>query len=331
MANRRSNILEEVEEKFRLQVEYQGTDKPVNRIQPVVSVYTATYQHGRYIAQCLDSILAQKTSFPFELIIGDDGSTDGTREICIRYAEKHPDIIRLFLRDRKTSHLFDRNGKSVKLLNNVFCIRSCRGKYLASCEGDDYWTDPLKLQKQVDFLEQHPEMAGCYHDTMVIHEDSDEPDHLFRKQLPAVMTTEDTIARIAPFHTTSFVCLRDAFEMPAFLFRIFSSDIARFSIVSARGNLGKVDGTMSVYRKHAGGITSTPQARANYHRQRIVLIRHLDRYHRYRFHRKASEVLAFHRAQIRPRFITDFIRGSEKSWNRFRGLLSKIKRAVLPS
>lgn len=153
------NIQKEIERRFLLQEEYMGTNKPVNHIEPLVSVTVAAYQHEPYIKQCLEGILMQQTNFPFEIILGEDDSKDNTRAICIEYAEKYPEKIRLFLRDRNISHLKDKNGKLIKRLNGVFGFSrmSARGKYLACCEGDDYLTDPLKLQKQVDFLEENPE------------------------------------------------------------------------------------------------------------------------------------------------------------------------------
>lgn len=159
------DVQKEIQRRFLLQDEYMGTNKPINKVEPFVSVSVATYQHKNYIKDCLDSILNQQTNFKFEIIVGEDESTDGTREICIKYAEKYPDKIRLFLRDRKLSQLYDKGGNLIKRLNGVltFGQMSCRGKYVALCEGDDYWTDPLKLQKQVAILEKHSNINICSH------------------------------------------------------------------------------------------------------------------------------------------------------------------------
>ena len=106
-----SSVIEKtLNERFLLQEEYLGNNKPVNRIEPIVSVTVATYQHVDYIKECLDGILMQETSFPYEVIIGEDGSIDGTQEICKEYAEKHPDKIRLFIRDRNLSQYKRENG-----------------------------------------------------------------------------------------------------------------------------------------------------------------------------------------------------------------------------
>lgn len=114
-------------------------------IKPLVSVKTITYNHAPYIKKCIDSILMQKTNFKFELVIGEDFSTDGTRDICKRYAEQYPEIIKLIISETNV-------GAKV---NSKRTFEECQGKYIAFCEGDDYWTDPDKLQKQVDFLEDN--------------------------------------------------------------------------------------------------------------------------------------------------------------------------------
>ena len=120
---------------------------------PRVSVDMITYNHEKFIVQAIESVLMQETDFPVELIIGEDCSTDGTRRIVKVYAEKYPNVIRALLPEHNLGML--KNGTEV--------MRACRGKYVAYCEGDDYWTDPEKLQRQVDLMEAHPELALCHH------------------------------------------------------------------------------------------------------------------------------------------------------------------------
>ena len=128
---------------------------------PLVTVCIQTYRHAAVIAQCLDGVLMQQTRFPFEIWLGEDDSDDGTREICIQYARQYPHIIRLALHHRQNNITIDgRPSGRFSFLYNSF---QAKGKYIAHCEGDDYWTDPLKLQQQVDYLEQHPETVLCYH------------------------------------------------------------------------------------------------------------------------------------------------------------------------
>ncbi|MEI6490024.1 MAG: glycosyltransferase family A protein [Bacteroidota bacterium] len=130
---------------------------------PLVSVIVITYNHVKYIQQCLDSILMQKTSFDFEIILGEDDSKDGTREICIDYAKRFPDKIKLFLRSRKDVIMID--GSPTGRYNFIENFRASQGKYIAVCEGDDFWTDSYKLQKQVDVLEKNPSLSGCFHNS----------------------------------------------------------------------------------------------------------------------------------------------------------------------
>ncbi len=148
---------------YEHQEEYGGTNKVVNQITPLVSVCIPTYQHVEYIEQCLQGAIMQKTSFPIEIIIGDDGSVDGTVEICKKYADKYPDKIRFYDRARVLTRIFDNEGHIICACNWWWTIRDARGKYIALCEGDDYWTDPLKLQKQIDFLENHPDYVYSCH------------------------------------------------------------------------------------------------------------------------------------------------------------------------
>lgn len=132
----------------------------------MVSIVVVTFNHEKFISICLDSILAQQTDFSFEIIIGEDDSSDNTRAICQDYAENHPDQIRLFLRDRaEVKVLF---GKQIGMNNFKKTLKAATGKYIAICEGDDYWNDPYKLQKQVDWLEIQQDYAGCFHDASTV-------------------------------------------------------------------------------------------------------------------------------------------------------------------
>jgi glycosyltransferase involved in cell wall biosynthesis len=128
--------------------------------QPMVSVIVPTYQHAPFIAKCLDGILSQQCPWPIEILIGEDGSTDGTREICQRYAEDHPDKIKLFLRDRKDVMYI--NGRLTGRRNLIKLFGSAYGKYIAICEGDDIWTSPNKLVLQIERLEADEQASGCF-------------------------------------------------------------------------------------------------------------------------------------------------------------------------
>ncbi|MBQ6204740.1 MAG: glycosyltransferase [Prevotella sp.] len=124
--------------------------------QIVVSIQCLTYNHAPYIRQCLDGFVMQKTSFYFEAIVHDDASTDGTQDIIREYEKKYPNIIKPIYQ-KENQYSKSKHGNITNLISS-----KCKGKYIAICEGDDYWTDPYKLQKQVDYLESHPKCGMCY-------------------------------------------------------------------------------------------------------------------------------------------------------------------------
>ena len=128
----------------------------MNNMQPLVSICCITYNHAPYIRQCLDGFLMQKVTFPIEIIINDDCSTDGTTDIIREYEAKYPDKI------KPIYHVENEYSKGVRGMFATYCFPKAKGKYIAMCEGDDYWTDPLKLQKQVDFMEVSPEYGLVY-------------------------------------------------------------------------------------------------------------------------------------------------------------------------
>lgn len=229
--------------------EYLGRDKDVNYVEPLVSVCSTTYQHANYLEDCIEGILMQKTDFPVEIIIGEDESTDGTREICKKYAVEHPDKIRLFLRDRNTSSVYNVNGKRIFGFNGKWTRKSARGKYIAMCEGDDYWTDPLKLQKQVDFMESNPGTALTYHK----HKNVDQRGELIdyrNKPLPCTM-----------------MMVNDFDDMPVGL-DCPNGDRLLLTYLSLKGSLKYLeDIEPSVRRHHEGGVMSMASEKEKLNRQ----------------------------------------------------------------
>lgn len=138
---------------------------PVNA-RPLVAIRCITYNHEPYIRDALEGFVMQKTSFPFVAIVHDDASTDGTAAIIREYAEKYPDIIKPIY---ETENQYSKHDGSLGRIMNEACDTT-GAKYNAMCEGDDYWTDPLKLQKQVDFLESHPDYSMCFHEASIANE-----------------------------------------------------------------------------------------------------------------------------------------------------------------
>jgi len=255
-----SIIQEECKKRFAAQIEYLGDNKPVNKTIPLVSVNVTTYQHAHFIARCLDGILMQETGFPFEILVGEDESTDGTREICIAYAEKHPDKIRLFLRDRKESQFYDDKGTFLTRFNGRWLRLADRGKYIAICEGDDYWTDPEKLQRQVDFLESHPDYVAVAENGIIRHTEN-QTEVLFNEATEEHDVTVGELIRKRRFPTAS-VMLR-ASVIQNYEKEVEKSwDTMLWCYLAAHGKFRYQTNISSVYNRGAHGMVESTETLA---------------------------------------------------------------------
>jgi glycosyltransferase involved in cell wall biosynthesis len=219
--------------------------------KPLASICILTYQHVNYIKQCLDGILMQQTTFPFEILLGEDASSDGTREICLEYAANHPDKIRLFLHHRENNIAI--NGTPTGRFNFLYNLYNARGKYIAICEGDDYWTDPLKLQKQVDFLEGNKKYNYCGHKSCV-----KKNEHIKKIVLDVEILTFKELIFKNRLNTSSLVFRRESIShFPDFFYTLSAGDWALQLLAIKGSNAYVLDEYMSVYRLHNGGIWST--------------------------------------------------------------------------
>jgi len=226
-----------------------------------LSVCVPTYNHEQYIGRMLDGALMQQTSFDFEIVIGDDASTDATPDIIRAYDAKRPGVstrglIRAFLH---SENLGPKEPREFAGRNNVLqLLKACKGEYVAMCEGDDYWTDPLKLQKQVDFLDQNPDFAVCHHNMEVIYEDGS-PSHYFNApDQKAVSTIEDLLEDKWFMATASWV-YRNHFLTEDFAewhAKAAAGDWAIMFQLAAKGKIGYLNEVMGVYRKHSAGLSN---------------------------------------------------------------------------
>lgn len=210
------NFLKFVFDRFNPEDEYLGRDKPVNRIKPLVSVLMATYNHELYIAEAIESVLAQETGFDIELLIGEDESSDRTRIICKKYAEEYPHKIRLFLWDRNRSHIFDENGNSILFFNIRWLRLSAKGMYFAVCEGDDYWTDKNKLEKQIRLMQEYPDCGMSFHPAIIknMKNPDDNGVTAIHKNKPHLFSTEEIILGGGAFcPTASLIFRKEAMEV----------------------------------------------------------------------------------------------------------------------
>ncbi|WP_298741187.1 glycosyltransferase [uncultured Chitinophaga sp.] len=211
---------------------------------PLVSITCITYNHEKYIAQAIEGFLMQETSFPYEIIIGEDCSTDNTRKVIGEYVKQYPGLITLITSDENVGAR--KNGIRVR--------NAARGKYIAICEGDDYWTDPHKLQKQVDFLEAHPDYVLCYHYVNRVDKDN-------------VLITPATVEadvqlfgwkdffhlHVPPLSMMFRNCLT---HYPDEFLKCFNGDAFLLGLLSSHGKIAKLGFIGAHYRRHPGGVYS---------------------------------------------------------------------------
>lgn len=256
-------------------MEYFGTEKVINRIVPTVSICVQTYQHEAYIRECLDSLLSQKTSFPFEIILGEDDSEDGTRDICKEYAEKHPDRIRLFLRDKKDK-IFIKGTKTGRF-NFLENLKSCRGKYISFCDGDDFWVNPEKIQKQVEFLDSNPEIFLCYTGTL-----QETSEHNTLKELVAneKKIASSEIKRISYLGHISNWMIKNHVEPllnNPIVYKAPVLDVVIFEYSKIHGKIGALPILSSFYRFNPAGLYRM-KSEKTVHMDRLILSYYLFKY-----------------------------------------------------
>ncbi len=223
---------------------------------PKVSVCVPTFNHQAYIAQMLDGALAQQTDFEFEIVVGDDASTDQTPAIVGQYAARFPGKIRAFLHPTNQG---PPQPKEFAGRNNVLqLLKACAGQYVALCEGDDYWTDPLKLQKQADFLDKTPTCAICHHNLRVVYEDGSAA-HDFNQSDQKIDSTLADVLADRWFIGTASTFYRNIFREQDFArwhAKAASGDWALVLQLAATGSIHYLPQTMGVYRKHQGGLSN---------------------------------------------------------------------------
>jgi Glycosyltransferases involved in cell wall biogenesis len=211
-----------------------------------VTVLLKTYNHEKYIAQALDSILMQETDFDYEIVVLEDCSTDATREILSAYKRDHPDKIRL--------RLAERNQRSNKAFAKEF--QAAPSPYVAFLDGDDYWTSPKKLQKQVDFLRAHPECVVCFHNAMLVYEDG-------RVPIPHNPANQKLFSVVEDVWECCFIASptpmfrKDVLGMfPEWYYTMPVGDWPLYMLYAQHGRMGYIDELLAVYRIHDEGLWS---------------------------------------------------------------------------
>jgi glycosyltransferase involved in cell wall biosynthesis len=225
---------------------------PVLTESPMVSVCITAYNHAPFIEECIQAVLAQKTDFDFEILIGEDDSQDGTREICEGLANKYPNKIKLFLHHRE--NVIEILGKKTGRFNLCWNLNHARGEYIALCDGDDFWMDPLKLQKQVDILEKNEHACISAHAVQVLKEGQlSSPDGC---QAKGEWNTILDLAEGNFIHTASCM-FRSGMDYPDWLLTTSAADFPLHMLNATKGDIHFSPEVMAVYRDHPGGIWSS--------------------------------------------------------------------------
>ncbi len=216
----------------------------------LVSVVLLTFNHKDYIRECIEGILAQKTSFDFEILIGEDKSTDGTREICQEYESKYKGKIKLFLRNREDVIYI--NGRPTGRYNFIETLKQSKSKYIALCEGDDYWTDKYKLQKQVDFLEKNDDYSLSFHSVKIQNADNELIDYP-ETRVPSNHETLKDLALKGNYINTVSVVFRNIIDVyPSIFLTAPFGDFTLFILLAEKGKLKFFKDSMAVYRDEVG-------------------------------------------------------------------------------
>jgi len=299
----------------------------------LVSVLIITFNHERYIGEALDSIITQRVNFDFEIVIGEDFSTDGTRYVCEKYAAEYPDLIRLLPSDK--------NYGAVE--NEVRTLRACMGKYIAMCEGDDFWIDRNKLQRQVDFLEANPDFSICLTDVQVFNElDSDfKPDgtspEFFRTGdqhstvVPRHMLDDDRLKngykledlidlRFNSFtvHTATLVFRNSlTFPLPDFYYKTFTTDYALFLLLGSTGKIKYFNDATAAYRVHGGGLTQSAEYQLKSHRKQFDMFDSFNEYTNFKYNESIKKLL-FPASKTLLIYESGFLKGKERWEHIFR-------------
>jgi glycosyltransferase involved in cell wall biosynthesis len=228
---------------------------------PTVSILMTAYNHEAFIRQAVESVLAQETAYPLEIVIGEDCSTDGTREVLEELWSQHPQAIRLLLRPENWG----------RRRNFMDALASCQGRYVAILEGDDYWTDSQKLQRQVELLEAHPEYALSFHPVLKRFEVSNRQKAFYPPGRQSEYTIHDLLER--NFIATCSVLFRNRLieGFPDWYLQVPAGDWPLHALNARHGAIAYLDQLMAVHRIHPGGVWS-PKGAAQRTRAKIDVL-----------------------------------------------------------
>jgi glycosyltransferase involved in cell wall biosynthesis len=306
---------------------------------PKVSVLVTTYNQEHLISQAVHSILSQETNFAYEIVIGEDASTDRTREIVVELGKQHPDEIRVLLRNPEEANR-DRHIGLAGKINYLTALRECRGEYIAILDGDDYFTSPHKLQRQVDFLDTHPECVICFHNVAAIYTDGNTgPETLCPADQKEITGVEELLwGNFIP--ACSIMYRREPLlEIPDWFLTAKMGDWPLNILKAQHGKIGYLNEVMAAYRVHAAGIW-TVRTRSHQILTSLKVLDNIDRDLDFKYHtsiRGAKTRIFFELAELylergHPLFALIAVKkGMRLSRGRHKGILSLWLRLQTPT
>ena len=266
-------------------------------IKPTVSIICLTFNQEKYVRDCFEGFVMQQTNFPFEVLVYDDASKDGTPAIIREYAAKYPDLFKPTLYEKNN---YSQGFGYVGLYTG---INEAQGKYVAYCEGDDYWTDEHKLQKQVDFLETHPDYEVCAHETIIRNDRDQSVDGLrfsefnknkFVSTSKQYYTFDDALCGNI-FHISSMMYRNYSIKLPNWLPSISAGDMVLYMLLAHEGGMYVMKDQMSVYRDHSDSLTNLfteYQSVINFYALSIKVLRLMNRYWNRQYQEKIYPLIA---------------------------------------
>ncbi|MFN8256697.1 MAG: glycosyltransferase [Bacteroidales bacterium] len=260
----------------------------------MVSVCMITYNHEKYIAQAIEGVVMQNTNFDFELVIGEDCSLDATRKICLDFKEKYPEKIRLLL-----------NEKNLGMMPNfIQTLNVCNGKYIALCEGDDYWTDPKKLQKQVDLLENNSDFVMSFHNTKVEYDNGQKTELSNNYKKDTILTIVDLIKEWNIM--TASLVFKNVLpkKYPDWFYQLKNGDYGLELLLGDKGQIYYHNIVMAAYRKHVGGISNLYWG-INLRLELIKLLNNFNQYSKFKYKSQIKETVKHNLMKIKEFYTSE--------------------------
>jgi glycosyltransferase involved in cell wall biosynthesis len=237
--------------------------KFITQQKPLVSICVLTYNHENFVKEAIESFLMQRVNFDIEIVIHDDASTDQTQAILKKYDNDYPNLFKLLLQSE------NQKSKLGGGMGPRFNYSRAKGKYIAMCEGDDYWTDPLKLQKQVDFLERNLDCSFCFTRATKVFVNQDKPDQVYPHELKKTIYSPKEYLDFTTTATCSLVFrnlkLTEGINFP--VLEHSQGDFILYCHLLHYGNAGALNDVTCTYNKHEGGVSFNNSTKHNLFRR----------------------------------------------------------------